>query len=275
MMHIKAGKPSVKSSKLISLMDETISKPTIIKAGAVAALGINVANGAKTNATRKSSPVVTAVRPVRPPSPIPAALSTYEVIVLVPISAPNETPKASTSIAFPIFGELPSLSINPALLAVPTKVPKVSNNSTKVKVNTTVQIPMLKAPLISSSKTARFEKSGRAKGEKPSAILVTPIGMPIRVVTMIPISNEPFTRIAINAEVITSPVRQSNMAGFFRLPRPMFHSKYKRPVCPFVAFKCSRVGGITLVETAMISESFRPITVMNNPIPTVIAIFSD
>ena len=56
MIHINAGKPSVKSSKLISLIAETINRPTIIKAGAVAALGINVAKGAKNQCQKEKHP---------------------------------------------------------------------------------------------------------------------------------------------------------------------------------------------------------------------------
>jgi len=75
-MVINAGKASVKSLKSISRIEDTIKTPTIIKAGAVAAPGINVARGAINSARRNRIPVITAVNPVRPPSLIPAALST-------------------------------------------------------------------------------------------------------------------------------------------------------------------------------------------------------
>ena len=73
---MNAGKPSVKSLKSISSTEEAINTPTIIRAGAVAALGIIRARGAIKRASKNRTPVVTAVKPVRPPSPIPAALST-------------------------------------------------------------------------------------------------------------------------------------------------------------------------------------------------------
>ena len=132
-------------------------------------------------------------------------------MVLVPINAPNETPNASTNIALPIFGELPSLSTNPAFSAVPTNVPKVSNNSTKVKVNTTVHSPIFRAPLISNSPTASLLKSGKLNILKCSGITVTPIGMPISVADTIPISKDPFTRIAIRIAVIPNPIKQSTI----------------------------------------------------------------
>ncbi|MNN50102.1 hypothetical protein D3C81_1646720 [compost metagenome] len=53
-----------------------MSTPTMIKAAAVAAPGIRAAIGARNNASRKHTPVDTAVKPVRPPSATPAVLST-------------------------------------------------------------------------------------------------------------------------------------------------------------------------------------------------------
>lgn len=47
-------------------------------------------SGARTKEIKNTTPVVTAVRPFRPPSPIPTSLSTYEVMVLVPISNPKD-----------------------------------------------------------------------------------------------------------------------------------------------------------------------------------------
>ena len=52
---------------------------------------------------------MTAVKPVRPPAPTPAALSTKAVIVEVPSNAPALTPIASTVIALPRPGNLPDL----------------------------------------------------------------------------------------------------------------------------------------------------------------------
>ena len=115
-------------------MDSIIKAPTKISTGAVAALGTNAINGAKNKQRMNMIPQVTAVSPVRPPAPTPAALSTKAVIVLEPSIAPKLTPSESTIIALPRPGNSPFLgSAMPALEAVAIKVPMESNNSTKVK----------------------------------------------------------------------------------------------------------------------------------------------
>ena len=72
----KAGMAWEKSSQAISLNEEVIITPTITKAGAVAALGMIPATGAKKHASRNRIATVTEVKPVRPPSETPAVLST-------------------------------------------------------------------------------------------------------------------------------------------------------------------------------------------------------
>jgi len=72
----KAGKASLKSLQTTSRKEETIITPTIIKAGAVAAAGTIPTTGKIRTDNRKTTAVETAVRPVRPPSAIPAADST-------------------------------------------------------------------------------------------------------------------------------------------------------------------------------------------------------
>ena len=68
-----AGIASSKSVQLISLNEPSIITPTMIKTGAVAALGTIEMNGSKTDDKRKQMAVTTDVKPVRPPAPIPAA----------------------------------------------------------------------------------------------------------------------------------------------------------------------------------------------------------
>ena len=65
-----------------------IIKPTNTNTGAVAAAGIAKKKGAKNSEMRKQTPVIKEVKPLRPPSFTPAALSTYTATVLVPITAP-------------------------------------------------------------------------------------------------------------------------------------------------------------------------------------------
>ena len=71
-----AGTEIPGSSHLISTACDTISDPTMINAGAVAATGITPITGAITNANKNSPPVTIDVTPVRPPATTPAALST-------------------------------------------------------------------------------------------------------------------------------------------------------------------------------------------------------
>ena len=59
-------------------------------------------NGAKNIERINNMPVTIAVKPVLPPIPIPVALSTYAVTVLVPNTAPTIPPSASAKNAFSI-----------------------------------------------------------------------------------------------------------------------------------------------------------------------------
>src|SRR5690606_16016632 len=135
--------------------------PTIISAADVAAPGISATSGDKNRASKKQIPVVTAVRPVRPPCAIPEELSTKAVTVLVPSTAPPLTPIASTTIALPTRF-LPSTGsvMIPAFVAVPTSVPKASNSSTDVKVRITVIRPTPNTPAKSTSAKCIVVKSG-------------------------------------------------------------------------------------------------------------------
>ena len=96
------------------------------------------ATGAMNIQARNSTPVVRAVRPVRPPASTPEADSTKVVTVEVPVQAPATVPIASDSRASFMLGMLPSLSTIPAREAVPTRVPMVSNMSIMQKVMTSV-----------------------------------------------------------------------------------------------------------------------------------------
>ena len=76
-----AGIAFVKSLKSIFVSELAIITPTNISTGAVACVGIAVNIGAKNNESKNINPVVIAVNPVLPPSPIPDALSTNAVTV--------------------------------------------------------------------------------------------------------------------------------------------------------------------------------------------------
>jgi hypothetical protein len=95
----KAGIASPIYDQLISFADLAISEPTIIKVQPVAHGGIDAKIGAKKIETKKHSPVHIAVKPVAPPSDIPAPDSMKAVTGGTPRSEPIEMPKASTRYA--------------------------------------------------------------------------------------------------------------------------------------------------------------------------------
>jgi len=125
----KAGSASVKLSKLISTTDEIMNKPTRINAGAVAEAGTIRKRGARNRERTNIVAVERAVKPVRPPTATPEALSTYEVTVLVPRMAPKVVPSASANSALLICGKLPSLSVNPILRLHPITYQSYRTNS--------------------------------------------------------------------------------------------------------------------------------------------------
>ena len=76
MIHTNAGIDSEKSSNGMFLIGSIMSRPTMIRAGAVAAEGIERKSGENKSAIAKHAPTTNAVRPERPPCATPAALST-------------------------------------------------------------------------------------------------------------------------------------------------------------------------------------------------------
>ena len=67
MIHVNAGIASEKSSNGMFLIGSIIRRPTITRAGAVAAAGIERKRGEKNKAMAKQIPTTNAVRPERPP----------------------------------------------------------------------------------------------------------------------------------------------------------------------------------------------------------------
>lgn len=96
----KAGNASVMSSKLILTTEVIINSPTKINAGAVAEAGTIKNSGARNSARKNITAVERDVNPVLPPAATPEALSTYDVTVLVPKTAPKAVPNASAKSAF-------------------------------------------------------------------------------------------------------------------------------------------------------------------------------
>ena len=75
------------------------------------------ASGAKNKHAANKTATVTAVKPVLPPSLIPAPLSIYEVVLLVPAKAPTEVATESAHSALSIPSTSPFLLTFPVRLA--------------------------------------------------------------------------------------------------------------------------------------------------------------
>lgn len=99
----KAGIASSKFFQSIFIRGCVIKTPTRTRTGAVAIGGINERRGDKNMNGKKRSPIVTAVKPVRPPSPTPTADSIYVVPEEDPISPEMVVENASVKSAFSTF----------------------------------------------------------------------------------------------------------------------------------------------------------------------------
>ena len=124
-------------------------KPTMTRAGAVAKAGMAMKNGDKKRDRAKRMATQTAVRPVRPPSLTPVALSTKVVVVLVPMKAPTVVATASAKRA-PLMRGRRHFVEHVSLGRYADEVPKVSKISTKRKANMTTKKSRLKTRLKSS-----------------------------------------------------------------------------------------------------------------------------
>ena len=182
--------PSTGSSQAILLAGDIMKKPTMIKAGAVAADGIEPKRGAKKSDKIKRTATVRAVKPVLPPSTTPAELSTNVVTVEVPRIAPQVVPIASANKASLQLGIVPSALTISAFVAQPIKVPTVSNISTKRNVNI-----ITKKSIEKMFANSNWKKVGAIDGGRyePPAYFVTPQGIPTIVVRIIPIKSAPLT----------------------------------------------------------------------------------
>ena len=150
MMVMYAGMDSLKSLKSMPATEVSMRKPTMTRAGAVAKAGMAMKNGDRKRDKAKRTATQTAVRPVRPPSLTPVALSTKVVVVLVPRTAPIVVATASARRAPLMRGRRPRSSSMLALDETPMSVPNVSKISTKRKANMTTRKSRLKTRLKSS-----------------------------------------------------------------------------------------------------------------------------
>ena len=205
--------------------------PTTTRAGAVAAEGIALTKVARNALMKKQIATTTLVRPVRPPAPIPEALSTKVVVLEVPKMEPMEVAMASANRALSIFDlkpELESMAFSSSSLKmplrrpVPMKVPRVSKVS-----------EMLNAKIVTSTRGSfdiSLNRDGRPWAVKiapkvvgraahasvkltESLVTVTPMGIPSRAVITIPIKIAPFTLQTRRTTVSTRPMRNSQKTG--------------------------------------------------------------
>mmetsp|Transcript_97166 Transcript_97166/g.231226 ORF Transcript_97166/g.231226 Transcript_97166/m.231226 type:complete len:251 (-) Transcript_97166:612-1364(-) len=134
----KAGRASRKSPKSMSLTGPIIMLPTKTRQGAVASGGMSSITGTKVGESMKSTAVVTAQSPVRPPSWTPAAVSLWMMTGLVPITAPRPVLKALPKYPYFAPGRKPLLSRRPACCPMPCCTPAVSNTTMKRRQSTAV-----------------------------------------------------------------------------------------------------------------------------------------
>ena len=153
----------------------------------------------------------------------------------------------------------PSASTIPELWAVPSKVPIVSNKSTKLSVITTIntvrRAPKTLSPLLVKSPFKSIAKNvlpivGIENNFIPLK-LVTPIGIPIIVVIIIEINIAPVTFLAISITPKTIPIIVNITALSLKSPN------------------ATKVPGFATI----IPPLFNPIKAIKSPIPAVIANF--
>src|SRR5699024_4514541 len=147
---INAGSDSVASLKSIFLTALNIITPTRISAGAVASVGMITISGVINNVNKNKIPVVTAVKPVRPPASTPAEDSTYVVITGKEKNDPIVVPPASTKNGLSISGKFPFLSNILPFSPTPSIVPKDEKKSGTKKASMKGKYSHFKAPIISS-----------------------------------------------------------------------------------------------------------------------------
>ena len=124
--------------------------------------------GAKNKERKNRIPVTSVVIPVRPPAATPDALSTKEVTVLVPNTAPTVVAMASDRNACLLFLILPSASIRLVLVQTAINVPAVSNKSMKMNVNTTINMSSENNLWKSRAPKIGIIEGGRLKNLNPS-----------------------------------------------------------------------------------------------------------
>src|SRR5918995_898673 len=140
-----------------------IRNPTRTSAGVAASYGTISTRGARKVASRKHTPVTMLARPVRAPSPTPAADSMYDVLLETDAAPPAAAATESTIRMRSVFGGLPSSSSRLPSAPTATIVPIVSKKSASSRVNT--NSPAVRTPTASHEPSRLNWPSNPKSGE--------------------------------------------------------------------------------------------------------------
>ena len=213
-----------------------------------------VTMGEKNAARMNSTPVVTEVRPVRPPSAAPEVDSTKVVMEETPMKPPTAAAAESTIRISLISSTLPSSVRNSPCLATAIAVPMVSKKSLMSSENEMTRsagsvrtLTMAGTPPASAMGPPMLEKSSGAM--IPVGAWVTPRGIPAMTATTMPMSSEPGTLRQARATVTRMEMMPTMKVGEVMSPRP------------------TSVPAPAVIMPA----SHRPIMAMNRPRPTEMA----
>lgn len=188
----KAGMAWLMSAQSMCCDSPIIMAPTRMRIGAVAAVGTRSKSGARKTEAKKRSPTVTAVRPVRPPSRMPAADSTCTMMGLHPAMAATTVPRAELRNAQMEPGtRCPSASTRRAKDARPNMTPETSKMPTKRKARRGRTMSFVRA----SREKSRFRVTPYCKwGTSATAVGPEPsTSQTVRVMSTMPASTPPFT----------------------------------------------------------------------------------
>ncbi|MNV04132.1 hypothetical protein D3C71_944200 [compost metagenome] len=172
------------------------------------------ASGENSSAARNSAATTSAVKPVRPPTCTPEALSAKAVVLLVPSSEPATIAVLSASSARPKRFCAPGSFSRPARPTTPYNVPVASNTSTSTNTSTTCSSTAIGAPPLWCSRPGRSScrKVGARLGGNDTSpwYCRSPNAQPAAVTARMPIRIAPRTRRASRIAISRKPPSASS-----------------------------------------------------------------
>mmetsp|Transcript_54430 Transcript_54430/g.174531 ORF Transcript_54430/g.174531 Transcript_54430/m.174531 type:complete len:324 (-) Transcript_54430:339-1310(-) len=218
----KAGSATRRSVKSTSRTGTIIMVPMMTRQGAVASGGISSMRGTKAGDARKSTAVVTAQRPVRPPSCTPAADSLWMITGLVPRKAPRPVPRALPMYAKDAPGRRSSLPMRPACWPMPYCTPAVSK-TTMNSMQSTMVPKAWRSSIAASSEGVKSVLGARLLLGEMSPMRSLALGRPSRfaatVTKKMPMSRAPFVLRMSSTATRSVPTTESQRVGCSRSPR--------------------------------------------------------